>query len=49
MGSTGRQALKWTAVLIGFYLAVEYATGLTKDIGSATSGGSNVIKTLQGR
>lgn len=49
MGSTGRQALKWTAGLIALYLAVQQYYGLTHDISAASSGSVNVIKSLQGR
>lgn len=49
MGSTAKTALKYTAGLIGLYLAVVYATGFGNDIKASSSGGTSVIKALQGR
>jgi len=49
MGSSARTALKYTAGLIGLYLAVVYATGFGNDIKAGSGGGVNVIKALQGR
>lgn len=49
MGNTTKTALKYTAGLIGLYLAVVYATGFGNDIKAGTGGGVNVIKALQGR
>ena len=44
-----KQALKYGAVLIGFYLAVAHATGLGNLMRQAGAAGSGVAKTLQAR
>lgn len=44
-----RTALKYSAMLIGTYLVVAYATGSGQVITSAAKGGVNVIKAFQGR
>ena len=44
-----RTALRYSAMLIGTYLVVAYATGSGTVIAAATKGGSNVIKAFQGR
>lgn len=45
----GRQFLKYSAGLIGVYLVVAYATGSGKFVTAASAGGSNLIKSFQGR
>jgi hypothetical protein len=45
----GSKAIKYSAVLIGIYLAVAYATGAGKLVTSVTSGASRYARTLQGR
>jgi hypothetical protein len=44
-----RKALIVCGGLIALYIVVENYTGFSKDVSSATSGGSQVIATLQGR
>jgi hypothetical protein len=44
-----KKALLWTAVLIGGYIAVKNYKGFVADLGAASSGATNVAKTLQGR
>lgn len=44
-----RQALTYSAVLIGFYLAVANATGFGNLLKSAGTAGSGFAKTLQAR
>lgn len=41
--------IKYSAVLIGVYLGVAYATGLGQDIKAGSVGASKFAKTLQGR
>lgn len=45
----GEKALKYSAVLIGTYLAVAYATGFSKDVTASTSFVTGVTKAFQGR
>lgn len=45
----GRQLAKYGFLLIGGYVVATQWTGATKVISSGASGGSTVIKTLQGR
>lgn len=45
----GRTYLKYSAVLIGMYLGVRYASGAGTLISKGASGVSQVTKTLQGR
>lgn len=47
--SLARQALTYSAVLIGVYLAVANATGFGNVLKSAGTAGSGFAKTLQGR
>jgi hypothetical protein len=44
-----RQVLTYTAVLVGVYLAVSYATGAGQLITASAGGYSNAVRTLQGR
>jgi hypothetical protein len=44
-----RIALKYSAMLIGTYLVVAYATGSGTVINAATAGGRNLITAFQGR
>jgi hypothetical protein len=44
-----KKALMGTGILIGIYLFVANATGAGRLISSASSGGSQFVKTLQGR
>ena len=45
----GRTALKYSAVLIGTYLAVYYATGAGSLLNQGQQGATSVIKAFQGR
>lgn len=45
----GKQALKYSATLIGLYLVVVYATGSGKVIKAGSDGAGNLVKTFQGR
>lgn len=45
----GRKLAFYGFVLIGTFIAVSYATGAGRLISSTASGGSQLIKTLQGR
>lgn len=45
----GKQALKYSAVLIGVYLGVAYASGAGTLISAGTNGGGTIIRSLQGR
>lgn len=45
----GKQALKYTATLIGVYLGVYYASGAGQLISAGASGGGTLIRNLQGR
>ncbi|MDB4872796.1 MAG: hypothetical protein JWP34_4564 [Massilia sp.] len=45
----GKKALAYAAGLIFVYLAVEYATGFSKDVGAGSAGGVNLVKAFQGR
>ncbi len=44
-----KAALFYGAVLIGAYLVLNHATGAGRLLGTATSGGSSLVKTFQGR
>lgn len=44
-----RVALKYSAVLIGTYLLVAYATGSGTVIKAGSSGAVNLVKAFQGR
>lgn len=44
-----RQVLTLTAVLVGVYLVVSYATGAGQLLGSAASAYQGSVKVLQGR
>lgn len=44
-----RVALRYSAVLIGTYLLVAYASGSGRVIDSATSGSVKLVKAFQGR
>lgn len=44
-----RTYMKYSAVLIGLYLAVAHASGAGTLISKAASGASTIDKTLQGR
>lgn len=44
-----RTLLTYTAVLVGTYLVVSYATGAGKFIGAASSAYNSGVRTLQGR
>lgn len=45
----GRTIIKYSAVLIGTYLAVYYSTGAGDVIKAAGEAGSKYARTLQGR
>lgn len=45
----GRTYLKYSAVLIGLYLGVKYASGAGTLISKGASGAATITKTLQGR
>lgn len=45
----GRTYMKYSAVLIGLYLGVKYASGAGTLISKGASGSATVIKSLQGR
>lgn len=44
-----RTALKYSAVLIGVYLAVSYATGAGRLLTSGGAAGAGLVKAFQGR
>jgi hypothetical protein len=45
----GRQALKYSAVLIALYLGVYYSTGAGRLIKEGSGGGIGLVKAFQGR
>ncbi len=45
----GRQVLRYSALLIGIYLFVAYASGSGTVIEAASAGAQNTIKAFQGR
>lgn len=49
MNSTVKTVLKGAGLLIGGYLVLVHFTGFKTDVGAVTTGGSTVIKNLQGR
>jgi hypothetical protein len=44
-----RQYVKWGFVVIGIYLAVDYATGFQGDAKAGASGISSLISAFQGK
>jgi hypothetical protein len=44
-----RKGLAYGAGLIALYLALEYATGFSKDVSASSSGASGLVKAFQGR
>lgn len=46
---SGRQALKYGAVLIGLYLITVRATGAGQLVKASTDGAGNLVAKLQGR
>lgn len=49
MGGTAKKALGYGAGLIALYLAVAYSTGFSKNVNSASSGATSLVKAFQGR
>ncbi|HVQ95829.1 MAG TPA: hypothetical protein VMU51_32690 [Mycobacteriales bacterium] len=45
----GRTALRYTAILVGAYIAVAYASGAGVLLTKGSQGASGFVKTLQGR
>jgi len=43
-----RKTIYYIAALIALYLVVVHFGGFSKDVGSIATGGSGIIKTLQG-
>lgn len=49
MGGTVRKVAVGSGLLIFAYLALVHFTGFSQDVNATTTGGVNVIKSLQGR